>query len=73
MFPITGTCSSRKSLTSADIKGPADIQKIPILTKEMARENNNRLIARNVNKMRVIKGVTGGTTGPPLKSSSGCS
>ena len=57
----------QEKLILADIKEPADIQKIPILTKEIAREKNNQLVAQNVNRMRVIKGVTGGTTGPPLK------
>lgn len=54
-------------LSFKDIKEPADIQKIPILTKEVAREQNQKLIARNVNYKKVIKGITGGTTGPPLK------
>lgn len=57
----------QEKLDIRDIKGPADIHKIPILTKEMAREHNSRLVARDVKKMKVIRGVTGGTTGPPLK------
>ncbi len=56
-----------EKLVLADIKEPGDIFKIPILTKEIAREKNKQLIAQNVNRMKVIKGVTGGTTGPPLK------
>ncbi len=57
----------QEKLTLSDIKEPSDILKIPLLTKETAREKNSLLIAQNVNRMRVIKGVTGGTTGPPLK------
>ena len=56
-----------EKLVLADIKEPDDICKIPILTKEIAREKNDQLIAQNVDRMKVIKGVTGGTTGPPLK------
>mgnify|MGYP006284689077 CR=1 FL=1 len=54
-------------LRVTEIKDLEDIRKIPVLTKETAREYNDALVAENVNKMRVIKGVTGGTTGPPLK------
>ncbi len=54
-------------LLPSDIKTPEDIFKIPILTKETARIENKRLVAENVNMKEVIKGVTGGTTGPPLK------
>jgi phenylacetate-CoA ligase len=55
------------NLTVNDIRTPDDIQKIPILTKETAREQNQKLIARNLNWKKIHKGVTGGTTGPPLK------
>jgi len=47
----------QEKLILADIKEPADIQKIPLLTKEIAREKNNQLVAQNVNRMRIIKGV----------------
>jgi len=55
------------SLSVSAIKGPDDLQKIPVLTRETARENNQALVAENMHRMRVIRGVTGGTTGPPLK------
>lgn len=56
-----------EKLVVADIKEPEDIRKIPILTKEIARERNPQLVSRDVDRRRVMKGVTGGTTGPPLK------
>jgi phenylacetate-CoA ligase len=56
-----------EKLVLADIKEPVDIGKIPILTKEIAREKNRELRALNLDQMKVMKGVTGGTTGPPLK------
>ena len=53
-------------LRSSDIKTLTDIQKIPILTKEIVREENKNLIARNFNKKLVRTGKTGGTTGTPI-------
>jgi len=51
-----------------DIRELADIQKIPISTKEMIRKEKENLIADNVNiNSRKIKHAkTGGTTGMPL-------
>ncbi|HDS07613.1 MAG TPA: phenylacetate--CoA ligase family protein [Bacteroides sp.] len=57
----------RHGLQLSDIKNPDDLHKIPVLTKETARVRNDALVAENVREMRVIRGVTGGTTGPPLK------
>jgi len=54
-------------LKPGDIRSFDDLQKIPVLTKETARLKNNELIARNLPKKHLHKGVTGGTTGPPLK------
>ncbi len=53
-------------LKPSDIKSVDDIVKIPILTKEIARRENDRLIARNYDMRYVRKGKTGGTTGPPM-------
>jgi phenylacetate-CoA ligase len=54
-------------LKPEDIRSFDDLYKIPILTKETARTKNNELIPRNLPKKHIHKGVTGGTTGPPLK------
>ena len=54
-------------ITPEDIKGFDDIAKIPVLSKETARKENANLIAQNPVKGRILKGFTGGTTGPPLK------
>lgn len=48
------------------IKTLDDIKKIPILTKELARVNQKKLVADNVNFKYIKKGKTGGTTGVPL-------
>lgn len=49
-----------------DIKTLDDIKRIPILTKELARINQKKLVANNVDFKYVKKGKTGGTTGVPL-------
>jgi phenylacetate-CoA ligase len=54
-------------LTLHDIRTYDDVYKIPILTKETAREQNQKLIATNLDWKKIHKGITGGTTGPPLK------
>lgn len=48
------------------IKTLDDIKKIPILTKELARVNQKKLVADNINFKYIKKGKTGGTTGVPL-------
>ena len=48
------------------IKTLEDIKKIPVLTKELARVNQKKLVAVNANFKHIKKGKTGGTTGVPL-------
>lgn len=50
-----------------DIRSPDDLEKIPLLTKEIARENQKRLIADNISMRFAKHGKTGGTTGAPLE------
>ncbi|MBN1788842.1 MAG: phenylacetate--CoA ligase family protein [Bacteroidales bacterium] len=51
-----------------DVKNLTDFKNIPILTKETARGESKRLIAKNINinSRSINKGKTGGTTGSPL-------
>ena len=56
----------RIKLKSSDIRSISDIEKIPILTKEIARKENQNLVAKNFKMIHVKKGKTGGTTGTPL-------
>lgn len=53
-------------LNHHDIKQVSDVDKIPILTREIIIKENNNLLARNFNFSRVNKGKTGGTTGSPV-------
>jgi len=50
-----------------DIKTIKDLQKLPILTKEIIKINHNAFISDNINSLKYINGSTGGSTGIPLK------
>lgn len=49
-----------------DIKNVNDFQKIPLLTKEIARQENKNLISKKIDTSKIKNGKTGGTTGIPL-------
>lgn len=53
-------------ITPKDIQTFDDLNKIPILTKEIARANQEKLVATEVTYTPANKGKTGGTTGVPL-------
>lgn len=56
-----------RRLTPSDIRTPADLYKLPILTKQLVRMHAEELRARNVPRCRFRVGRTGGSTGIPLK------
>ena len=58
---------NRLNLKPADIQYREDLQKLPVLTKQMVRDNYNDLISLDANKRHYQKGSTGGSTGTPLK------
>ncbi|MBM6700701.1 phenylacetate--CoA ligase family protein, partial [Bifidobacterium pullorum subsp. saeculare] len=49
------------------IQGLADLPKLPILTKDMLREQHAALRADDIDDAHVEIGVTGGTTGNPMR------
>lgn len=53
-------------LKPADIRTPADLVKLPILTKDDVRNNFSALRSRAVPSNRIAVGRTSGTTGSPL-------
>ena len=55
------------NLKPEDIRSFDDLDKIPILTKEAARDNQKKLFSENIDLRKVKKGKTGGTTGVPLE------
>ncbi|MCX6113015.1 MAG: hypothetical protein NTY22_07035 [Proteobacteria bacterium] len=44
-----------------------DLRKLPILTKEIIRENYKKLTAKNIKKNSIIESHTSGSTGKPLR------
>lgn len=53
-------------LTPADIRGRADLPKIPLLTKDLVRRHFDELRSTTVSRGRLLIGHTSGTTGMPL-------
>ncbi len=56
-----------RHLTPPDIQTPADLYKLPVLTKQAVRKHADDLRARNVSRHQYWIGRTGGSTGIPLK------
>jgi len=54
-------------LTPADIRGRADLPKLPLLSKDDVRRHRERLVADGVDRRRLLDGFTGGTTGSALR------
>ena len=50
-----------------DIKKPQDLQRLPVLTKQIIRDNYDDLFSTVVNPRRLRRSSTGGSTGMPLK------
>jgi len=53
-------------LSPEDIKNEGDLEKIPILEKQVIKDHRDDFIAQNINKKNLIPYTTGGTTGTPL-------
>ncbi len=53
-------------LSPEDIRSRQDLAKIPVLTKEVVRQNCDRLVAQNVRKSDLLFRHTSGTTGKAL-------
>lgn len=54
-------------LQPCDIRRPADLQKLPVLTRSDVRKHHARLLSSSNNPRRLIWCRTGGSTGTPLK------
>src|SRR6266702_1370254 len=52
-----------RNLKPSDINTPADLYKLPVLTKQDVRRFGSELRAKNVPRWQVRLGSTGGTTG----------
>jgi len=49
-----------------DLNSIGDLQKFPVLTKELIRENLDGILAKNIDPRRRLRSATGGSTGRPL-------
>jgi len=56
----------KNNLHPNDIRTLSDIEKIPILTKNLIRANFNKLKCSNTKNYKIRQGHTSGTTGSPL-------
>lgn len=56
-----------RGLKPEDIQCREDLQKLPILTKQLVREHFEELQAKNIADYKIIKGSTGGSTGQPMQ------
>jgi phenylacetate-CoA ligase len=55
------------SLTPNDIRSSEDLKKLPVLTKQIIRDNYDKLISLDVAQRKTSNGSTGGSTGTPLQ------
>lgn len=58
---------NRLGLKPEDIQCREDLQKLPVLTKQMVRDNYDDLISLDAAKRHYQKASTGGSTGTPVK------
>ena len=49
------------------IRSIEDVQRLPILTKQMVRENQGQLVSNAYNPAKLAKGLTSGTSGTPVR------
>lgn len=56
-----------RGLAPEDIQNPADLRRLPLLTKRDVRENKADLVARDVPPRSLIEFATSGSTGQPLR------
>ncbi len=55
------------SINPKNINTLKDLEKLPILTKKIIKQNWQDFVPRNINKIKYLNGSTGGSTGEPLK------
>jgi len=56
-----------RGLLDKDIQTIADLQKLPVLTKDIVRSNFSQLVAKDFKQGKPYLTATGGSTGEPLK------
>jgi phenylacetate-CoA ligase len=56
----------QRKLVPSDITSACDLQKLPLLTRDIVKNNLDKLISSKHNKKNLMHGHTSGTTGSPL-------
>lgn len=54
-------------ITPDDIRSRDDLAKLPILTKQIIKDNFNDLVSSDIDSRNAIEGSTGGSTGTPMR------
>jgi phenylacetate-CoA ligase len=57
---------AERGLRPADIAVPSDLPRLPVLTKDLIRENTSDLLAAGFPRTELLRGQTGGSSGTPL-------
>lgn len=65
--PYYSELFKKNNLSCSDINSVEDLQKIPILTKDLVRANYDKLISTDAKKRNMKIQSSGGSTGRPLK------
>ena len=55
-----------RGLKPEDIRTAEDLKKLPVITKQIAREHFDEIVPDNLSSLRYREGKTGGTTGEPM-------
>ena len=55
-----------RGLKPEDIRTAEDLKKLPVITKQIAREHFDEIVPDNISSLRYREGKTGGTTGEPM-------
>lgn len=58
---------ARAGVRPSDIGGQDDLVRLPVLTKQVVRENWPRMVSRSYRGQRLIQAGTSGTTGTPIR------
>ena len=64
--PYYNKIFKERGLKPYDVRSIKDLSKLPILTRQIVRDNFNNLIAKNYSIQKMIPYSTGGSTGEPL-------
>lgn len=63
--PYYSEAFERAGITPADIRSPDDLRRLPVLTKDVIRDDLERLVSTAIPRERIRKDSTGGSTGEP--------